>query len=236
MAGEEGTNLMNRILIVEDNIEIQEMETELLTKSGYETVSAYSGTEALLITDREEFDIIILDIMLPGMQGDEVLKRLRDRTNAGILCVSALDALDTRINMMREGADDYIVKPFENSDLLVRIEAILRRIGRSEPVSVSEKLAFKDIEIDSENHIAVVNGNTLDLTRKEFDILELMIRNPKKVFTKDNIYESVWGDAYMPEDNTVNVHVSNIRKKLEALGSEKEYIKTVWGIGFKMSE
>ena len=220
---------MNRILIVEDNVEIQNMETELLTKSGYETVSAYSGTEALLLVD-------ILDIMLPGMQGDEVLKNLRGKTDAGILCVSALDALDTRVSMMREGADDYIVKPFENSDLLVRIEAILRRIGKRDMIDASEKLTFKDIEIDSENHTAVVGGSTLDLTRKEFEILELMVRNPKKVFTKDNIYESVWGEEYIPEDNTVNVHVSNIRKKLEALGNEKEYIKTVWGIGFKMSE
>ena len=227
---------MNRILIVEDNIEIQQMETELLTKSGYETVSAYSGTEALLLTEKEDFDLIILDIMLPGMQGDEVLKNLKGKTNAGILCVSALDALDTRVSMMREGADDYIVKPFENSDLLVRIEAILRRIGRRETPKEPEKLTFKDIEIDSENHVATVSGNGLDLTRKEFDILELMIRNPKKVFTKDNIYESIWGESYIPEDNTVNVHVSNIRKKLEALGSKKEYIKTVWGIGFKMSE
>jgi DNA-binding response OmpR family regulator len=103
-------------------------------------------------------------------------------------------------------------------------------------IDASEKLTFKDIEIDSENHTAVVGGSTLDLTRKEFEILELMVRNPKKVFTKDNIYESVWGEEYIPEDNTVNVHVSNIRKKLEALGNEKEYIKTVWGIGFKMSE
>ena len=227
---------MNRILIVEDNIEIQQMETELLTKSGYETVSAYSGTEALLLTEKEDFDLIILDIMLPGMQGDEVLKNLKGKTNAGILCVSALDALDTRVSMMREGADDYIVKPFENSDLLVRIEAILRRIGRRETPQEQEKLTFKDIEIDSENHVATVSGNGLDLTRKEFDILELMIRNPKKVFTKDNIYESIWGESYIPEDNTVNAHVSNIRKKLEALGSKKEYIKTVWGIGFKMSE
>ncbi|MBQ8951250.1 MAG: response regulator transcription factor [Eubacterium sp.] len=227
---------MNRILIVEDNVEIQNMETELLTKSGYETVSAYSGTEALLLVDRESFDLIILDIMLPGMQGDEVLKNLRGKTDAGILCVSALDALDTRVSMMREGADDYIVKPFENSDLLVRIEAILRRIGKRDMIDASEKLTFKDIEIDSENHTAVVGGSTLDLTRKEFEILELMVRNPKKVFTKDNIYESVWGEEYIPEDNTVNVHVSNIRKKLEALGNEKEYIKTVWGIGFKMSE
>ena len=227
---------MNQILVVEDNEDYQELLVNFLSNSGFTVTTANDGLQAFDCMEEREFDLIILDIMLPGMQGDEVLKRLRDRTNAGILCVSALDALDTRVNMMREGADDYIVKPFENSDLLVRIEAILRRIGRSEPVSVSEKLAFKDIEIDSENHIAVVNGNTLDLTRKEFDILELMIRNPKKVFTKDNIYESVWGDAYMPEDNTVNVHVSNIRKKLEALGSEKEYIKTVWGIGFKMSE
>lgn len=227
---------MNRILIVEDNVEIQEMETELLTKSGYETVSAYSGTEAMLLVEREEFDLIILDIMLPGMQGDEVLKKLKGKTDAGILCVSALDALDTRVGMMREGADDYIVKPFENSDLLVRIEAILRRIGKRDIPKGSDKLTFKDIEIDIENHSASVGGKPLDLTRKEFEILELMVRNPKKVFTKDNIYESVWGEAYIPEDNTVNVHVSNIRKKLEALGNEKEYIKTVWGIGFKMSE
>lgn len=228
---------MDKILIVEDNMEIQNMETELLRKSGYETVSAFSGTEALLLLEKEQFDLVLLDLMLPGLAGEEVLAKIREQSDMGVLCVSALEAVETKVKLMRLGADDYIVKPFENSELLVRMEAILRRVRRNkgETKSGGDTMTFKDIVVESENHIVTVAGQQLELTKKEYEILELLMRNPNKVFTKENIYESVWGDSYMPEDNAVNVHVSNLRKKLVAAGKEEEYIKTVWGIGFKMA-
>lgn len=231
---------MARILIVEDNMEIQQMEQDLLRKSGYETVSAFSGTEALIWTEREKFDLIILDLMLPGLPGDEVLKKIREEHKTAILCVTAVDTIDSKVQLMRLGADDYLVKPFHYEEFLVRVEALLRRTAGSSDDSGSEKqnglLTFRDIAIDMLSHEVQVNGKPVELTKKEFDILVLMVRYPQKVFTKENIFETVWGESYFPEDNSVNVHVSNIRKKLIAAGGADDYIKTVWGIGFKLSE
>ena len=218
---------MNRILIVEDNVEIQEMETELLTKSGYETVSAYSGTEAMLLVEREEFDLIILDIMLPGMQGDEVLKKLKGKTDAGILCVSALDALDTRVGMMREGADDYIVKPFEIVELLARINIVLRRYDKSEKI-----LTLGDLVVNTESNEVTKAGEEIRLTPKEFEMLVLFLRNKNITLYRDRIYEEVWGGDSDAETRTVDLHVQRIRKKVGL----KNSLVTVYNMGYKITE
>ncbi len=236
---------MAKILIIEDNMEIHQMEQDLLEKSGYETVSAYSGTEALLRVKMEHFDLIILDLMLPGLSGDEVLQKIREEKKTAILCVTAVDSVDSKVKLMKLGADDYLVKPFHYEEFLVRVEALLRRAALNDPEKtggaeagseIKEILHFRDIEIRPESHEALVSGTELELTRKEYEILELMIRYPQKVFTKENIFETVWGEQYLPEDNSVNVHISNIRRKLSAAGGADDYIKTVWGIGFKLSE
>lgn len=236
---------MAKILIIEDNMEIHQMEKDLLEKSGYETVSAYSGTEALLRVKMEHFDLIILDLMLPGLSGDEVLQKIREEKKTAILCVTAVDSVDSKVKLMKLGADDYLVKPFHYEEFLVRVEALLRRAALNDPEKtggaeagseIKEILHFRDIEIRPESHEALVSGTELELTRKEYEILELMIRYPQKVFTKENIFETVWGEQYLPEDNSVNVHISNIRRKLSAAGGADDYIKTVWGIGFKLSE
>ena len=236
---------MAKILIIEDNMEIHQMEQDLLEKSGYETVSAYSGTEALLRVKMEHFDLIILDLMLPGLSGDEVLQKIREEKKTAILCVTAVDSVDSKVKLMKLGADDYLVKPFHYEEFLVRVEALLRRAALNDPEKtggaeagseIKEILHFRDIEIRPESREAFVSGAELELTRKEFEILELMIRYPQKVFTKENIFETVWGEQYLPEDNSVNVHISNIRRKLSAAGGADDYIKTVWGIGFKLSE
>ena len=236
---------MAKILIIEDNMEIHQMEKDLLEKSGYETVSAYSGTEALLRVKMEHFDLIILDLMLPGLSGDEVLQKIREEKKTAILCVTAVDSVDSKVKLMKLGADDYLVKPFHYEEFLVRVEALLRRAALNDPektggaeagTEIKEILHFRDIEIRPESHEALVSGTELELTRKEYEILELMIRCPQKVFTKENIFETVWGEQYLPEDNSVNVHISNIRRKLSAAGGADDYIKTVWGIGFKLSE
>ena len=236
---------MAKILIIEDNMEIHQMEKDLLEKSGYETVSAYSGTEALLRVKMEHFDLIILDLMLPGLSGDEVLQKIREEKKTAILCVTAVDSVDSKVKLMKLGADDYLVKPFHYEEFLVRVEALLRRAALNDPEKtggaeagseIKEILHFRDIEIRPESHEALVSGTELELTRKEYEILELMIRCPQKVFTKENIFETVWGEQYLPEDNSVNVHISNIRRKLSAAGGADDYIKTVWGIGFKLSE
>lgn len=224
---------MAKILIVEDNMEIHEMEKLLLTKSGYETVSAFSGTEALLQVQREAFDLVILDLMLPGLSGGEVLSSIREESNVPFLCVTAVDSVESKVELMKMGADDYLVKPFNYDEFLVRVEAILRR---TQTLPETRRLKFKDLEINPENREVTVHGNRVDLTRKEYEILELLVTYPNKVFTKDNLFETIWGEQFFPEDNSVNVHVSNIRKKLAAAGGTDDYIKTVWGIGFKLSE
>ncbi|MBO4496361.1 MAG: response regulator transcription factor [Clostridiales bacterium] len=229
---------MARILIIEDNMEIHQMEKDLLGKSGYETVSAFSGTEALIYVEREAFDLIVLDLMLPGLPGDEVLKKIRQENNTAILCVTAVDSVESKVKLMKLGADDYLVKPFHYEEFLVRVEALLRRSlsSASAFASKSEALTFRDILIEPDSRKVTVSGTEVELTKKEYEILELMVRYPQKVFTKENIFETVWGESYLPEDNSVNVHVSNIRKKLSAAGGAEDYIKTIWGIGYKLSE
>lgn len=225
------------ILIVEDDNDINHMLSELLSSQGYRTASAYSGTEALFYIEKETPAAVILDLMLPGMAGEELLSRIKD-TDAGIsvIVASAKDDVRTRVELLRAGADDYVVKPFDTDELLARLGAVLRRNGqgRQRAGNGKERLTYKDIVMEPEDFNVTVSGQEITLTRREYLILELLVRNPGKVFTKNNIYESVWNEEYLGEDNAVNVHISNIRQKLAKANSTETYIQTVWGIGFKM--
>ncbi len=224
------------ILIIEDDNEINQMLTELLQSSGYTTKSAYSGTEALLCLEKETPQAVLLDLMLPGLSGEELLQQIRAKyTEIAVLVTSAKDAVRSRVELLRAGADDYIVKPFDTDELLARLEAVLRRKGAAHGLSHPAKaVTFKDIVMEPERHRVTVSGQEIALTKREYMILELLISNPQKVFTKNNIYESVWNEEFVGEDNAVNVHISNIRQKLARINSEESYIQTVWGIGFKM--
>lgn len=220
------------ILIVEDDNEINHMLSALLQSSGYMTQSAYSGTEALLYLEKQETRAVILDLMLPGMAGEELLQKIKERDPAlPVIVASAREDVQTRVELLRAGADDYIVKPFDTEELLARLEVALRRSGGDKR---SRKIVFKDIVIEPEEYRVMVSGEEVALTRREFLILELLMSNPNKVFTKNNIYESVWNEEFVGEDNAVNVHISNIRQKLAKVNSNETYIQTVWGIGFKM--
>lgn len=224
------------ILIAEDDNDINHMLTELLGSRGYQTQSAFSGTEALLYIERNAPAAVVLDLMLPGMTGQELLARIRE-IDAGIAVVvaSAKDDVCTRVELLRAGADDYVVKPFDTEELLARIEAVLRRKGQGKRHGGGdERLAYKDIVMRPDEFGITVSGQEVALTKREYRILELLVRNPGKVFTKNNIYESVWNEEYLGEDNAVNVHISNIRQKLARANSGETYIQTVWGIGFKM--
>lgn len=223
------------ILIVEDDNDINHMLSELLDGQGYETSSAFSGTEALLYIERKTPSAVILDLMLPGMTGAELLARIKE-TDAGIsvIVASAKDDVRTRVELLRAGADDYVVKPFDTDELLARLEAVLRRNRQTGNKGNAGRLAYKDIVMAPEDFSVTVAGQEVALTRREYLILELLLRNPGKVFTKNNIYESVWNEEYLGEDNAVNVHISNIRQKLARANSGETYIQTVWGIGFKM--
>lgn len=226
------------ILIVEDDNEINQMLTELLRSRGYMTQSAYSGTEALLYLERETPQAVILDLMLPGMTGEELLGKIKLKDpGIAVLVTSAKDSVHSRVELLRAGADDYLVKPFDTEELLARLEAVLRRNENGDAArcaSGGKTLVFKDIVMEPDQHRVTVSNREITLTKREYLILELLLSNPQKVFTKNNIYESVWNEEFVGEDNAVNVHISNIRQKLAKVNPEENYIQTVWGIGFKM--
>lgn len=224
---------MNKVLVVEDDSEINKILKILLMKNGYEVVSAFSGTEALLLLEKESFNLILLDLMLPGLSGEEIFININEKLNTPIICVSAKDDLNTKLKMIRDGADDYITKPFNNEELIVRIGAVLRRTNNSENINKVNVFQFKDLILDSENHFVSINNESIELTVKEYRILELLISSPKKVFTKQNIFESVWEEECFIDERAVTVHVSNLRNKLR---HGEKYIKTVWGIGYKMQD
>lgn len=225
------------ILIVDDNNDINHMLCELLGNHGYRTVSAFSGTEALLLFERETPAAVILDLMLPGMTGEELLAKIVGmKAQVPVIVTSAKDAVHTRVELLRAGADDYLVKPFDTEELLARLEVALRRRERlgSGEAGGPDRLVYRDIVMEPEEFRITVSGEELALTRREYLILELFLRNPGKVFTRNNIYESVWNEEYLGEDNAVNVHISNIRQKLAQINRGEVYIQTVWGIGFKL--
>lgn len=227
------------ILIVEDDNDISQMLKELLASQGYETVQAFSGTEALLCMEKQKMDGVILDLMLPGMAGEEVLCAIKDTyPETSVLVSSARDDVQTRVALLRAGADDYLIKPFDTEELLARLEAVLRRrteTGKPRDLANrQEVLEYKNIRIYPENLLVQVSGQEVSLTKREYLILELLMRYPGKVFTRSNIYESVWKEEFLGEENAVNVHISNIRQKLAKICPDETYIQTVWGIGFKM--
>lgn len=232
----------NYILVVEDDNDISQMLKELLQQNGYETAQAFSGTEALFYIEKGCPAAMILDLMLPGMNGEELLDKVKkEYPKIAVIISSARDEIQTRIAMLRAGADDYITKPFDTEELLARLEAVLRRSGKNfteeqKPKEESRRrtLRYKDILMEPEDFRITVSGTDIRLTRREYLILELLMENPGKVFTKNNIYESVWNEEFLGEDNAVNVHISNIRQKLAKIHGDETYIETVWGIGFKM--
>ena len=223
-----------KILISEDDTHISEMLTHLLKQNGYTPVAAYSGTETLLLFAQGGFSLVLLDLMLPGKTGEEVLTEIRKSSSIPIIVLTAKVDKETTVNLLKLGADDYISKPFDVNELLARITVQLRRTSPTTPQNI---ITYKDITLDKDGFDAAnTNGIKAGLSKREFEILSLMLSHPQKVFTKNNIYESVWGTDFFGDDNTVNVHISKLRAKLAAISPEQEYIQTVWGIGFKMYE
>jgi DNA-binding response OmpR family regulator len=230
---------MARILIVEDDLDINNMLNTLLMKNGHEPYAAYSGSEAALLLQAERlaekpfagerFDLILLDLMLPGRSGLEVLGELRAAgDDTPVIMLTAVTDKETVVNLLTAGANDYLTKPFDNAELLARVRVQLRS-------AAADIIRHKDLVLDVEAFDALIGGHFVGLSKTEFNILRLLMSNPRKVFTKDNLYESVWGGRFMGGDNTINVHISKLRTKLAALAPATEYIVTVWGIGFKMA-
>jgi two-component system, OmpR family, response regulator len=222
------------VLVVEDDEHISNMLRDLLQQNGYQPILAYSGTEALLRLEKARVDLALLDLMLPGKRGEEVLAEIRRKSDLPVIALTAVSDRASKISMLKSGADDYVTKPFDNDELLARMQALLRRAQNSGETKAAHKIGFKDIEIDPETYQVWVGNEVVPLSKHEFEILKLLVENPKRVFTKNNIYETVWGEEFLGDDNTINVHISRIRAKLAKANPHQEYIQTVWGIGFKM--
>lgn len=224
------------ILVVEDDTEINGLLLTILKKQGYEATGAYSGTEGKLCLSLNNYDLVILDLMLLGMTGEELIEYIRENSTMPVIIISAVTELKSKVNLLKLGADDYVTKPFEISEVVARVEAQLRRYKKfSGDNQEKGKLVFKDIVLDMDTMKVTVSGEQIQLTIKEYEILKLMISHPKKVFTRENLYETVWNQESYIEDNTVNVHISNLRNKLARANKDEEYIKTIWGIGFTMA-
>lgn len=219
------------ILIVEDDPDINQLLAEILISEGYQVTQAYSGSEGKLCASQQPYSLYLLDLMLPGLTGEELLPIIRQVSNAPVIVLSAKETPQDKVALLRTGADDYLTKPFHPDELLARIAICLRRTGQNNAIAPTH-LEYENIVLSIDEHKVTVDGQPVSLTALEFDILKLLLSNPKKVFTKANLYCSVWNDEFYGDDNTVNVHISNLRSKL----GHPEYIETVWGIGFKMKE
>lgn len=229
---------MSRILIIEDEESINQLIKEALIKENYQCVQAYSGTEGLLCMKEQAFDLVLLDFMLPGLKGDKVLAEIKRQYSIPVIIVSAIDEMDIKIDLLTLGAEDYIIKPFDIKELKARVAVQLRRLAQGGQLitsKVAKRLQHKQLELVEDTYQVFVDEKEISLTRQEFKIVELLLRQPDKVFTKQEIYEFALDDFYIGEDKTINVHISNIRSKIKKI-TDEEYIETVWGIGFKLAK
>ena len=218
---------MKNILIIDDDIHIGNMLAEALEKEGYGVSRAYSGTEALFVLSCLKPDLILLDLMLPGLNGEEVLPQIKE---IPVIVVSAKVDIDNKVDLLLGGAVDYVTKPFHMKELLARISVHLRN---SSCASAGSALTFDDITLDTDSHIVKIDRVDIRLTRTEFAILKLLMQNPSQVITKSLLLERISEDTPDCTDSSLKMHISNLRKKLREV-NDKDYIEAVWGIGFKM--
>ncbi|NOH16115.1 response regulator transcription factor [Clostridium cochlearium] len=230
-------NLNNaNILIVEDDKEINNLIKKALIKEGFNVIQAFEGIEAYSKYKTTNFSIIILDIMLPYLDGIEIMKKIRQESVIPIILISAKDEEYNRIMGLELGADDYIVKPFFVGELVARVKSHLRRYIDFHNNEVENKIQKGDIILDLNNYCIYKNGQKIELTAKEFELLKLFFTNPNRVFTKMQIFENVWHEEYMGDDNTIMVNIRRLRNKIEDEPNKPEYILTVWGIGYKLGD
>lgn len=225
------------ILVVEDDEDINRLLCTLLQKRGYRTQAAFSGSEAKLLLTMKEYDLVLLDLMLPGITGEALITEIRGRSAVPVIVISAKTEVTGKIQMLQCGADDYMTKPFHKEEVMARVEAQLRRYKavHGEEQAAVKPLLYNELVVDLASRTAKVKGELLPLTGKEFDLLAILARSPGKVFTREELYQAVWKERYAVEDNAINVHVSHLRNKLSKIDSDRVYIETVWGIGFKMA-
>ena len=230
--------MQHKILIAEDDTDISRLLSRILEAQGYQALQAFSWTEALSLIEREEPDLLLLDLMLPGLSGEELLRKLREekRYSFPVLVLSAKSALGDKVALLKSGADDYITKPFEPEEVIARIQAALRRAGSAGSLSGQQPdaLTYGNIKLYPDSRRVLVNDRELSLTAHEYQLLHLFLQSPGKVYSRESLYELVWEGGYYGENNTVNVHVSNLRRKIREADASREYIRTVYGIGFRL--
>lgn len=226
------------ILVVEDDIEINNLIVEALKNENYGTSQAFNGMEALEKYN-DKVNLLILDLMLPYIDGIEVMRKIREKSNVPIIILSAKDDECDRVIGLSMGADDYMIKPFAVRELVARVKAQLRRYvdyNNKKNIEENHVLEYKNLVLDIFNYKVFKNGEEINLRPKEFEILKLFLSNKDRVFTKGQIFESVWNDEYMADDNTIMVHIKRLRNKIEDNPNEPKLIKTVWGIGYKLGD
>lgn len=221
------------ILIIEDDEHINNIIYDVLRKENFLCTQAFSGTEGKMNVTHHVYELIILDLMLPGLSGEDFMYELRSelKCDTPVIVLSAKEKLDHKLNLFDLGAEDYVTKPFEVEELLARINVHVKRNTKTESIST---FMHKNLLLDTDTMSVRVKKATLNLTRQEYKIMELLLKNPTRVFTKQDLYELAWDDIYIGEDKTITVHISNIRNKIRA-HTEETYIDTVWGIGFRLT-
>ena len=231
---------MKRVLVCEDEDSIREFVVINLVRSGYEVVDVNCGEDALKAYDEKDggFDVALLDIMMPGIDGMQVCKKIREKSNTiGIIMLSAKSQEMDKISCLMSGADDYITKPFNILEVKARIKAIMRRTAASQSRKEESKvIEAGDLKLDCESRRLFILGREVNLTAKEFDLLELLVNNPNKVYGRENLLNLVWGYEYPGDVRTVDVHVRRLREKIESNPSEPKYVHTKWGVGYYYSQ
>lgn len=227
-----------KILLIEDNVEISDMLKNFLTTEDFAVRTAYDGVSACREFFADTFSLVLLDLMIPKKSGMEVMKTIRESSTVPIIIISAKDTDSDKALGLGLGADDYITKPFSVTEVLARIKANIRRSTQYAAVEKQEEavLTKGGIVLDIGTYSVTKNGQAVELTAKEFEILKLLMKNPKKVYTKEQLYSLIWNDVYCGDENAVNVHISRLRNKIEDNPRNPQVIVTVWGIGYKLGD
>ncbi len=229
-------NMGNKVLVVDDEKLIVKGIKYSLEQDEMKVDCAYDGEEALRLAGENQYDIILLDVMLPALDGFEVLKRIREFSSVPIIMLTAKGDDMDKILGLEYGADDYITKPFNILEVKARIKAIIRRSGKNNPVENTKVIVKGDLQIDVDARRVMIEGREINLTAKEFDVLELLVTNPNKVFSREKLLNIVWDYEYPGDVRTVDVHIRRLREKIEKNPSEPKYVYTKWGVGYYFKE
>jgi two-component system response regulator RegX3 len=225
---------VTRVLVVEDEESFSDALSYMLRKEGYEVAVATTGPAAIEEFDRGGADLVLLDLMLPGLPGTEVCRQLRTRSNVPVIMLTAKDGEIDKVVGLELGADDYVTKPYSARELVARIRAVMRRRSDAEPASEEAVLEAGPVRMDVERHVVSVDGRTVALPLKEFDLLEYLLRNAGRVLTRGQLIDRVWGSDYVGDTKTLDVHVKRLRAKLEPDPATPKYLTTVRGLGYKL--